>query len=361
MAPEWTDGLRLMINAFSGQGIPVFLDDWLMPRLVLEHGNASHPVVICSIPKSGTYFFAALLEALGFVSCRVHIADGCFVDSRFSAIADVRARPERSTYDIPSYRIYPLVLPGQFLVGHLACTAANVSLLSRFRVLFSYRNLRDSMVSYMRYVTNNWLTTREPAEWACLADGPEKMEKFLNTHDYYLRMCAAIAGWKRRPDVLSCCYEEFMGDYGGEVQQERLTELLCFLGLPPRDDLERVLQSVIGRETLTSSGRRTDARAYWSESVERHFHEHGGVKLNRRLGYPEPGYALDEDDLVVWTGHAGKSERFTAAPPEGSVVGTTEAVTISAVEGGMAEHNTASGLLPPEDSEAIEQPPLQSA
>jgi len=277
-----------IVNIFSKQNIPLFDDEDQAPCLVPERGDAPGPAAICSIPKSGTYFFAGLLEALGFVSCGVHVADSCFVDCRFAPPETVRRHPDRVTFPLPSSFVLPLVRPGQFVVGHLPCNTDNPSRLRTFRVLFAYRNLRDAMVSYMRYVTKNWLEPSPANAWAQQPDGPEKMERFLAEHAYYLQMCAAIVKWKHRPEVLSCCFEDFMGDRGRAVQMECVQALARFIGIAPGHDLESVLQRVIGQETLTSSGSRTDARVCWNDRVEHYFREQGGVEMNRQLGYSEP-------------------------------------------------------------------------
>src|SRR5450759_1073567 len=92
----------VVINRFAQAGVPLFLDNSLRPCLRLAQGANQHPTVICSIPKSGTYFVAALLEALGIVSCDVHVADASFVDCRFASTQEVRTRPMRWTFQIPS-------------------------------------------------------------------------------------------------------------------------------------------------------------------------------------------------------------------------------------------------------------------
>jgi hypothetical protein len=282
-----TKDWQQIVNMFTKQNIPLFDDEEQSPCLVPEHGDAPGRAAICSIPKAGTYFFAALLEALGYVSCGVHVADGCFVDCRFAPPETVRRHPKRLTFPLPSSFVLPLVRPGQFVVGHLPCTAQYPSRLRTFRVLFVYRNLRDSLVSYMRYVTKNWVEACPANAWAQQADGPEKMDRFLVEHAYYLPMCATMMKWHHRPEVFSCCFEDFMGDRGRAVQLQSLAALVRFTGAAPCRDPDSVLARVMGQQTLTSSGSRTDARACWSERVERYFREHGGVEMNRQLGYAE--------------------------------------------------------------------------
>ncbi len=82
--------------------------------------------------------------------------------------------------------------------------------------------------------------------------------------------------------------EDLLGDNGSAKQVSCVAEISKHVGAPVSEvAVPDLLARVIGSETPTYSGRRTDRRPYWNAEVERRFVEIGLRDLNRRLGYPD--------------------------------------------------------------------------
>jgi hypothetical protein len=282
MNQERMDALQ-RLSYFARLGIPVFLDKHGEACLVQESGPGSHPVVVASIPKSGTYLFAELLATLGLRSAGIHIATYGFQDLRFHTKEFIVARSAETFEHAPYDKVLPLVRPGQFVVSHFACEPQIRRQLRPFRVLFTYRNVRDTLVSTMRWVAKKAVLAEAPDGWADLPHGPEKMLRFLHKHGaHYLDQIRRMKDWPQQPGVLSLSFEEIQGDFGAARQIDAVQCLAEFLEqrISPAE-AEHVLQRTLGTETLTYSGQRSERWEVWSDEVEDFFRVHGVDELEQ--------------------------------------------------------------------------------
>lgn len=267
--------------------IRIYLQEDLSPCFKWRRGDTRHRVLICSIPKSGTYLFGALLTKLSVEPCEVHLREEAFTDYRFVSLDEQRSQHKSLDVHCPIASAVPLILPGQFAVGHVVHNSGIKDIFKDFRIIFTFRDLRDCMVSQMRFYAKNKRRTSVSEGWGTWPDGPERMKGYLEHEgEFFLRQRAApLLPWLDEPNVLALSYEEVMGDYGTAKRQDMLSRLLDFLELPEPGHIEDVLAAVFGTETMTSSGKRTERTSYWDDEVEAFFSSHGGPDMNRRLGY----------------------------------------------------------------------------
>jgi hypothetical protein len=283
---------------FAKLGIPVFLnkDDELC--LKLEAGPNPDPVIIVSVPKSGTYLFGELLSAIGVQSADIHVATYGFQDLRYCSREFAIARSGELFAMIPSEQVLPLIRPGQYVVSHFPHAAATLEQLQRFKIIFTFRDVRDTFVSEMRWVARKGQAAASPEGWEQLPDGPAKMEKFIEKHGAnYLWQIKCMRDWAVQPGVLSLSFEEIQGDYGAERQTQTVRRILDHLGMSLSDgEIAQILQKTLGKETLTFSGKRSSRTNLWSEKVEKFFKMYGA------------------DDLdAFWAGQSGQAPRTAGA------------------------------------------------
>lgn len=246
----------------------------------------SPPAAIISVPKAGTYLFGKLLTVLGLVDTEIHAGEHGFDDYRDRSLDERRSDYLNFNVSSPFSETARLVASGQFLVGHLPRTELIVTALDSFRRFFVVRDLREAMVSHMRFMTSTGRGGALADEWRSMPDGADKMLAYMHTlGPNYLRLCEEVSGWVADIDCIRVPFEVLVGDAGVAFAddlvykvQEALEcrSIISWADLAPR---------FINVPTLTYSGERTRLARYWDERVARCFTDLGGDKINTQLGY----------------------------------------------------------------------------
>jgi hypothetical protein len=252
-------------------------------------GPCDRPAIVLSMPKAGTYLVAKILESLGLVDLEIHLGETALSDYRGRSNSEKLERDRELARNIPLRTSAKMVLPGQFAVGHIPCTPEARFQLETFVRIVCLRDLRHALVSLMRFEHRRLLADplRAPdrRDWAQAPQGPERMRGFLAADGrWLLDLSRAAFAWTRDTDSVLCRFEDLLGDHGAEAQLRALARIASAVGV---DDLAgpRVLDKVLGAETLTYSGRRSKLEGVWDEAVEHDFRDMGGREVNALLGY----------------------------------------------------------------------------
>jgi hypothetical protein len=281
--------IELLRNA-AGLPLPVYLAADGTPSAQPAQGTGPHRVLVCSVPKAGTYLVGELLRRLGVVPTGLHLSANGLTDYRFATRDEARREYSRFNHPVPLARALPLVRPGQYAVGHLECTPAVRAHLSGFKVVFIYRDLRDAFVSWLRFHRDtgredhlNWI-------WAEHPDPREQLVLFLRAMgETFFETCGWLLPWYSDPAAFPVRFETLHGDDGPAARERACRELAAFLDHPDPAGAPAVLPGLLTAQTLTSSGARTRRDEYWSAAAEELFLRFGGRELNETLGYGSTG------------------------------------------------------------------------
>jgi hypothetical protein len=189
--------------------------------------------------------------------------------------------------EMPLPQATALVLRGQFAVGHLP--PAIKPLVRDVKILFVYRDLRDAIVSYVRWMQQSGRHLAKDRGWWLLEDNRQKVIGWLREEGDgpgYIDWCASLAGWLDDPDIVKISFETIYGDHGARRQQQAVDELYRYLELPGDPPAAGPLvERVLAAPSLTRSSGRSQREEYWSDEVEAVFRSLGGHLVNERLGY----------------------------------------------------------------------------
>ncbi len=271
----------------AGLPLPVYVTAEGAGAVRPQLGASPYRIVVCSIPKAGTYLVAELLKQLGCVATNLHLSRHELSDYRSASVREMREEPERFTVPLDLAQALALVLPGQFAVGHLACDPDYLACLAGCKKLFVYRDLRDALVSFVRFTADTGRGGAPTEEWRSLPDGPDKMLRALEQiGTSFFNMVTPMVAWLRQPDVLAVAFETLYGDDGPEAQRVVVEAVQAFLNIPGAvGDSAALVSGLLGAPTKTWSGKRTVRTTFWSDAVEERFQAFGGPELNARLGY----------------------------------------------------------------------------
>jgi hypothetical protein len=277
------------LDPVTGKSFPVYIREDQKPAFAFSQGKGKQISIICSIPKSGTYLYGELLKNKGLIDCGVHLREDGFTDYRFSSLEQSRKQHHSLRSAFPLHEAIALAFPGQFLVGHLPCTDYTLSSLKNCRILFTFRNIRDAMVSQMRFFAQNNRGNSLSNGWGLLPESPEKLKQYIKFHgDFFIKTrCATMLDWLGHHNVLPCSFETIYGDNGKAAQLDLLQSIEKHLELDTTHEAQELFSKIIKTETITSTGQRTDFSTYWDEEVESYFKASGGIEINKKLGYKE--------------------------------------------------------------------------
>jgi len=141
-------------------------------------------VIVVSIPKAGTYLVAQLLQQMGVVNSSLHIR----YDDQKIGIYDFRNAPLKMSaseknqcfLEMPLTEALSMIRIGEFGVGHLPpVPEVKKQLYPNFKIIFMVRDLRDCLISHMRYMINIGEITEEKHSWITIDNDKEKFRQYL--------------------------------------------------------------------------------------------------------------------------------------------------------------------------------------
>jgi hypothetical protein len=278
-----------LLHRLAGVAFPIYFSDALEPRATLDRGATLERVLICSVPKAGTYLLGGLLARLGMGDSRLHVAPAGCSDYRFAARNHALERPSDFHVPLGIDVTLPLIGPGQFVVGHLPCTPDVREATADFRLVVAIRDLRDAMLSMMRFLRETGRTSFGPSEaaWRRVTDPRRQFQAFLEGEGVlYLRRFEGLADWLDVPGTHPIRFETITGDEGCAAQLASVTAMAAHAGLVvDSTQAQEVLGDTLGALTLTWSGGRSRRDDFWDDEVAATFESIGGVVANRRFGY----------------------------------------------------------------------------
>jgi len=229
------------------------------------------PVFVNSIPKSGTYLLAAILEELGLEFTHWHVFETFYDDYTDAPLNVARAHPERFRIRQPVSRTISRLRPCQFAVGHLCYNERTRRALRDCYVIFLKRDLRECLVSHMRWQS---ATGRDRSAWTRIDDPQQRMLAYLSKwgRSFVKRACA-IGKWHGRSDYIL--------SFDDLIDARQCQRFADAVGV---DFEPNALSRARARRTLTKLVR-SDAHASWCEAAEHMLDVMGGLDLNSRLGF----------------------------------------------------------------------------
>jgi hypothetical protein len=262
---------------------------YLLPILSLSRRPGATPrrgpILVNSIPKSGTYLFDAALRKLDFRATDLHFFSEFAHDYRGVPPSEMHVRPDAREIRLPASALAHLLDSNEFALGHIdSRKEIDEFVAAGVRVLHCARDLRDVLYSLYRFKCAK-VAPISPGDlaWRDLPE-PERFLGFLAFYESrdirHIRGCAeTIIG---RPEKETRI--QFERILQGPEEQERSAEEQIednFIS-----ELRDAVLAVQNTATSTWSGKRSAHQEIWNDSAEQFFVKSGLAMLNHQLGYP---------------------------------------------------------------------------
>jgi len=271
------------------------------------HNQSKNRVIVVTIPKAGTYLTFELIKRMGLQETFLHIQ----YDERATGVYDFRTAPHQIKHSEKKNYFAPMLLDealakiniGEFAVGHLPPLPAVKQILrltNSYKIIFLVRNLRDCLISHMRYMIKTGEINEQNHPWCNISDAQEKFKQYL------LRYAATVGPLTHMKLIASWEYD-ILTPYKGmsllKIRFEDLTssdeqaatatihKLAEFLDITTPPDPVMTLRAALDSPSLTKSDGLTARDKYWSPFAEAWFQDHicddQGNNLNKMMGYDD--------------------------------------------------------------------------
>ncbi len=257
----------------------------------VEAGETDHPVCVLSWPKAGTYYVAQILENLGLVNTECHVGLDGFTDYRGLTIDEKLRLARTKSFAGPLELTSGLVLPGQFIVGHLPRTWRSVRSLKLFRKVLLVRCWRECLVSFRRFERRRVLADpgrladRERA-WVYVDDECQQQVGFMETFaDSVTKSARDMIAWSKDDEILTIRHEQLNGSQGADKLRQCVRGMADHLGIVGDFDCDALIARTRGTPTLTRNDQPSRIDDCWSTKAEDIFVSVGGAEVNKLMGY----------------------------------------------------------------------------
>jgi hypothetical protein len=229
------------------------------------------------MPKAGTYFYAEILNRLGFENTGYHVSEHYYQDSKNFSIGVNTSTPSETHISENFTRVIRGLTPRQFAFGHFALPL-NLHVAHRHtKYLCAYRNPKHALVS--EFI--DFRFRRADVEWLSpdiIDDDAQAFCLYLNRHglDAPLDIFKEFVLYKQNLDnpLYSNKKEArslFVNFDEGIKNPMQIREIATFLGVDDTEkDYRGIHLDVLNSETKTKSGDLPiDRQALWTRQARK--------------------------------------------------------------------------------------------
>ena len=248
-------------------------------------------VFVLSLPKSGTYMWSNLLKQLGYKFSNKHIAYNFYQNIPHDR-EEFFNEPQRFFVKSSLSESLKHINDGEFAVGHLPCTPEIIDLLEDFKLIFSYRNLTDSLVSFINY-TGNFKINKEKLWTDESLPNTQRIEMYLRSDVIdFIRIANSVSGWKNlksKDYFLEAEYKQVV-NFDSQVL-ERAAE---FFGISTAQMCEK-LQAAIAAPSFTKIENKLKNEDCQGDVFENFYTYYGLDNINQRFGFGQHEVITKQD------------------------------------------------------------------
>lgn len=243
------------------------------------------PILVCSLPKSGTYFIALILKKLGYKDTNWHIGPEAWQDYSKATDSHARQSPEKFTVRENCQEVIQRIPAGAFALSHLGCEDFAKS--PDRITLILMRDLKDVLPSYYNWInaTQRW---GNPDNWRGITDERARFAKFMKVYRHRLKPdVTRFSSWLQQPESVAKrhLHYEHLNSPNPDIRMAVSRQLATSLACDPQSVYTAITES-IGKETITSLGNQEQRTSYsklWSLRSHWYYQRKGYYTINQQI------------------------------------------------------------------------------
>lgn len=246
-------------------------------------------IFVITLPKAGTYLIAEILKKMGFEQS-AHISTHDIIDLKITDLDTLRANPDVYVKPTTFTRALEVVKPNHFAVGHIPCQEPIKEALLGWKKIFAYRNMRDIVISAVRYYSKIKHPRYDDLEKAfyfkSLPMGEEKIALWMQLWgEEHVLLAKEMAPWLVDPSVMSVRFESLIGVNGSDHQLKSVKQIATHVGKELADEeAAKIITDSIATTTSTSTGKLSDYKEWWTPNLETIYTEMGFREVKSMVG-----------------------------------------------------------------------------
>lgn len=227
-----------------------------------------NPVLLTTIPKAGTYFFAEILSEIGAKNRFLHVAKNHAENLLLHGDDVNKLTPTKAKVPLKLSQALYTVQDGEFVFGHIAKPLVEDFFLDRFKIIYSYRDHKEAMQAEFYWFRE--IRKDMPDRFARFGDlSPE--EHFVKYMEIYgptrVRLFKFLDMWMEDPNVYKLDFNKFRAD--NDYAVEVIIGMAEHIGLPvSRTRAEEILDACLNKDTKTKTKRDKSVNLWTDEAEE---------------------------------------------------------------------------------------------
>lgn len=209
------------------------------------------PILLTTIPKAGTYFFAEVLSALGAQNRHLHVAKD-FAENLLLYGDDVnKTTPSKAKVPLKLSQALYTVQPGEFVFGHIAQALVEDFFLKRFAIVYAHRDHKEAMQAEFHWFREIRKDMQPEFTQYSHLSAEDHFIKYLEIFGpTRVKLFNFLDLWKANDSVFVVDFNKFRGDK--DYALEKVQELAKHIEMPIEESkAKQVLDSCFNKDTKT--------------------------------------------------------------------------------------------------------------
>lgn len=161
----------------------------------LDASNDRPPILVNTVPKSGTYLVAEALKISGYNDIRLHVSSDFLHDNRLVSDEKIHWQPEDREIAVPASAVASILRNGEFVVGHVDNHEQLLNIKANGCELINVvRNPFDQILSMMKFKLRKVKPKPSDTVWHSMR-GVDQLKAFIISHpvDYWLNFSKMLS------------------------------------------------------------------------------------------------------------------------------------------------------------------------
>lgn len=232
----------------------------------MKNSQAQSPILLTTIPKAGTYFFAEVLSEIGAKNRHLHVAKHHAENLLLFGEEVNKFTPSKAKVPLKIDQALYTVQAGEFVFGHIAKPLLNKFALDNFKIIYSRRDHKDAMQAEFYWFREIRRDMQEEFTRYSDLSAEEHFIKYLEIFGpTRVRLFKFLDMWMDEPGIVCLDFDQFRNDK--TYAKNKLIEIANYIGFELNEP-QALLEKCFNKDTKTKVKRDRSVNLWTPEAEE---------------------------------------------------------------------------------------------